>query len=32
MINIGNQRECFFDSYLINEEKTTAAKLLHKPI
>jgi len=32
LINIGNQRECFFDRYLINEEKTTAAKLLHKPI
>lgn len=32
MINIGNRRECFFDSFLINEEKTTAEKRLHKPV
>lgn len=32
MINIGNRRECFFDNYLINEEKTTAEARLHKPV
>lgn len=32
MINIGNRRECFFDSFLINEELTTAQKRVHKPI
>ena len=31
MINISNRRECFFDNFLINEEKTTAEKRLHKP-
>ena len=31
MINIGSRRECFFDTFLINEEKTTAEKRLHKP-
>ncbi len=31
MINIGNQRECFFDTYLIDEEKSTAEIRLHKP-
>ena len=31
MINIGNRRECFFDSFLIDEEKTTAERRLHKP-
>ena len=30
MLNISNRRECFFDSYLINEEKTTAERRLHK--
>ena len=32
MLNIKNQRECFFDNYLIDEEKTTAPALLHKPV
>ena len=32
MIEIGSRRECFFDNYLIDEEKTTAEKRLHKPI
>ncbi len=31
MLNIGNKRECFFDSYLIDEEKTSAKHLLHHP-
>ena len=31
MLNIGNRRECFFDSFLIDEEKTTAERRLHKP-
>ncbi len=31
MINIGNRRECFFDNYLLDEEKTTAEKRLNKP-
>ncbi len=32
MINIGNRRECFFDDYLIDTQKTTAEFLLHEPI
>lgn len=32
MINIFDRRECFFDSFLIDEEKTTAQRRLHKPI
>ena len=32
MINIGSRRECFFDSYLIDEEKTTAEARLHRPV
>ena len=32
MLNIGNNRECFFDNYLIDEEKTTAPMRLHKPV
>ena len=32
MINVGSNRECFFDGYLINEEKTTAAFRQHSPI
>ncbi len=32
MINIGNRRECFFDTYLINEEKSTAKLTLNKPV
>ena len=32
MLNIKNQRECFFDNYLIDEEKTTAPARLHKPV
>ena len=31
MINISDRRECFFDSFLINEEKTTAERRLNKP-
>jgi hypothetical protein len=31
MINISDRRECFFDSFLVNEEKTTAERRLHKP-
>lgn len=30
MINISTKRECFFDDYLINTEKTTAVSTLHK--
>lgn len=30
MISIGNRRECFFDSFLINEAETTAEKRLNK--
>ncbi len=32
MIRIGKRRECFFDSFLIDEEKTTAPAVLHHPI
>lgn len=32
MIQIGKQRECFWDNYLIDEEKTTAPMRLHKPV
>ena len=32
MLNISNRRECFFDNYLIDEEKTTAQVRLHKPV
>ena len=32
MIDIGNRRECFFDTFLINKEKTTASQRLHKPV
>lgn len=32
VINIGSQRECFFDDYLIDTEKTTAEFLLHHPV
>ncbi len=31
MINIGSRRECFFDDYLIDTDKTTAPFLLHEP-
>ena len=31
MINIGTKRECFFDDYLIDNEKSDAKLLLHKP-
>ena len=31
MIDIGKRRECFFDSFLIDENKTTAERRLHKP-
>ena len=32
MLNIGSRRECFFDEYLINTEKTTAEFRQHAPI
>ena len=32
MIDISNKLECFFDNYLINEEKTTAETRVHHPI
>ena len=32
MINIGSRRECFFDTFLIDEAKTTAERRLHKPV
>lgn len=32
MIDIGKRRECFFDDYLIDTDKTTAKKRLHKPV
>ena len=32
MIDISNRRECFFDDYLIDVEKTTAEFRLHEPI
>lgn len=32
MLEIKNRRECFFDNYLIDEEKTTAPARLHKPV
>ena len=32
MIDISNKLECFFDTYLINEEKTTAEIRVHHPI
>ena len=31
MINIGNNREVFFDDFIVNEELTTAEKKLNKP-
>ena len=31
MLNIGNRLECFFDDYLIDPQKTTAERRLHKP-
>jgi len=32
MINIGKNRECFFDDYLIDTEKTTAEFRVHNPV
>lgn len=32
MINIGSRRECFFDDFLMDTEKTNAQKRLHKPV
>lgn len=32
IINIGSKRECFFDTFLINESDTTAERRLHKPV
>ena len=31
MLRIGSRRECFFDTYLIDEEKTTAEVRIHHP-
>ncbi len=31
-INIGNRRELFCDDFLINNEKTTAERILHSPV
>jgi len=31
MINIGSRRECFFDTFIVDKEKTSANILLHKP-
>ncbi len=31
MIDISGRRECFFDDFLIDKEKTTARRRLHKP-
>ena len=32
MINISSRRECFFDSFLIDEKKTTAEARVHRPV
>jgi len=32
MLFIGNRKECFFDKFLIDEQKTSAETRLHKPI
>ncbi len=32
MIHLGTRREVFFDDYLIDKDKSTTDKLLHKPI
>ena len=32
VLNIGSNRECFFDTWLINTDKTTAEFRLHEPI
>lgn len=32
MININDRRECFFDNFLIDEQKTTAERRIHKPV
>ena len=32
MINIGKQRECFFDSYLIDTTRTTAEARIQRPV
>ena len=32
MIDIGKNRECFFDDYLIDPEKTTAEFRVHNPV
>ena len=31
MIDIGSRRECFFDDHIVDTEKTTAERRLHKP-
>lgn len=32
MIDISNRKECFFDDYLIDTEKTTARKIINNPV
>ena len=32
MINIGKNRECFFDDYLTDTMRTTAESVVHNPI
>lgn len=32
MLSIGSRRECFFDEYLIDTERTTAEFRLHEPV
>ena len=32
MLNIANRKECFFDDYLIDTEKTTAEFRVHRPV
>ena len=32
MLNIGKERECFFDEYLIDTMRTTAESVVHTPI
>jgi len=32
MLNIANRRECFFDSYLIDTDQTTAEYRVHSPV
>jgi len=32
VLNIGNNRECFFDDYLVDTEQTTAEQVIHHPV